>query len=344
MKNVLLGILVCNIFLSCTTKNNSIKTSNNCHIPVIFETDMGNDIDDALALDLLYKAMDDGLVDIIGISNHKQSDYATTFIDIMNTWYGYPDIPIALAAKPVPNNHAADYTEAICKMMLDDKEAFARTKKEKDIEESVNMYRRLLSAQPDHSVVLVSVGFSTSLALLLDSKADQYSKLSGKELVAQKIKLTSVMGGSFGEKKRAEFNIENDIPAAQKFFAEWPTPIVLSPFEAGVMVQFPSTVIENDFGWTALHPVVEGYKAYRPMPYNRATWDLTSVLYVLHPDTDMFTRTEQGTIHVDEKGYTYFTPKENGNVKWLYIDKDQAVRMKKWFIDNITRKPEKYNR
>jgi inosine-uridine nucleoside N-ribohydrolase len=34
-------------------------------LPVIFETDMGNDIDDALALDMLYKYMDQGKVNIV---------------------------------------------------------------------------------------------------------------------------------------------------------------------------------------------------------------------------------------------------------------------------------------
>ena len=29
-------------------------------IPVIFETDMGNDVDDVLALDMLYKLVDQG--------------------------------------------------------------------------------------------------------------------------------------------------------------------------------------------------------------------------------------------------------------------------------------------
>ena len=64
-------------------------------VPVIFETDMGNDIDDALALDLLYKGMDAGHIRLIGVSLNKRSSTSFEFIDLMNTWYGYPDIPIA---------------------------------------------------------------------------------------------------------------------------------------------------------------------------------------------------------------------------------------------------------
>ena len=57
-------------------------------IRLIVETDMGNDIDDALAFDLIYKAMDDGRVDLLAIGNHKLSPTATDYIDILNTWYG----------------------------------------------------------------------------------------------------------------------------------------------------------------------------------------------------------------------------------------------------------------
>ena len=56
-------------------------------INVIFDTDIGNDIDDVLALDMLYKYMDSGRLKILGIMNNKDSQYSTEFIDIMNTWY-----------------------------------------------------------------------------------------------------------------------------------------------------------------------------------------------------------------------------------------------------------------
>ena len=48
-------------------------------VPVIFETDMGNDIDDALALDLLYKGMDAGHIRLIGVSLNKRSSTSFEF-------------------------------------------------------------------------------------------------------------------------------------------------------------------------------------------------------------------------------------------------------------------------
>jgi hypothetical protein len=77
--------------------------------------------------------------------------------------------------------------------------------------------------------VIVQVGFSTNLAGLLDSPADASSPLPGRNLMARKERLLSVMGGAFqpidGQPGYREYNIVTDLPAARKLTAEWPTPI-----------------------------------------------------------------------------------------------------------------------
>ena len=44
--------------------------------------------------------------------------------------------------------------------------------------------------------MIAQVGFSTNLARLLDTGADEYSTLSGIELVKRKVKLLSLMAGT----------------------------------------------------------------------------------------------------------------------------------------------------
>ena len=61
---------------------------------VIFDTDMGNDVDDPLALDMLYKAVDRGEIILLGILSSKDTEFSPRYIDMMNTWYGYPEIPV----------------------------------------------------------------------------------------------------------------------------------------------------------------------------------------------------------------------------------------------------------
>ena len=66
--------------------------------------------------------------------------------------------------------------------------------------------------------------------------------------------------------------------SAKAVFERWPTPIVFSGFEIGRDLPYPAASIERDFGYVALHPMAESYKAYKKMPYDRPTWDLTAVL------------------------------------------------------------------
>ncbi|MGM9789536.1 MAG: hypothetical protein ACI3Y9_04440 [Candidatus Cryptobacteroides sp.] len=63
---------------------------------VILDTDLGNDVDDALTMDMLYKYADQGRIEILGISINKPGTAPAEFADIMNTWYGYPEVPVAV--------------------------------------------------------------------------------------------------------------------------------------------------------------------------------------------------------------------------------------------------------
>lgn len=301
-------------------------------VRVIVDTDMGNDIDDALAFDLLYKAMDEGKINLLGISNHKKTSGASAYIDILNTFYGYPSIPVSRSTTPVEVYEGSDYTVAVSANPV-----FRRTKKDSDFGDPVKMYRWLLAESPDTSVVVISLGFGTDLAKVLTSGPDEFSPLNGRDLVAKKARYLSIMAGSYGAKKRAEFNVINDIPAMQTVFRLWPRPIYQNPFELGVMAQYPAKAIEEGFFWTEAHPVVEGYRYYRKMPYNRATWDLMSVIFVTNPE--MFGMGEAGTITVDDKGFTNFSPAPEGKHQVLKLTGKQAQALRDHIILTTVRPP-----
>jgi len=182
----------------------------------------------------------------------------------------------------------------------------------------VALLRRLLSAEKDGSVVIVQVGFSTNLARLLDAPADV-------ELVRRKVRLLSVMAGNFAQPK-AEFNVQKDTAAARKLFDQWPGPIVASGFEIGEAMKFPATRIERDFSWTPDHPVVDAYRAYMKMPYDRQTWDLTAVLYALRPGGGYFDLSAPGKIASDDTGRTSFRPDAAGTHRYLVLTEAQRAR------------------
>lgn len=306
-------------------------------LKVIFETDMGNDIDDALALDMLYKYADQGKIELLGISTNKNSPYSVQFLDLMNTWYGYPRIPLGNVIRGADSEgDAKNYTQAVSEHAVDGKPVFKRSVENyAKVPGSVEMYRKILSGQPDSSVTIISVGFSTNLERLLASPPDKYSTLNGQELVARKVKLLSMMAGNFRKEKQVEYNVVKDPAAAREVFASWPGKIIVSPFEVGEQVLYPASSIENDFPAESPHPLVLAYESYLEMPYDRPTWDLTSVLYVVEGSEGYFDLSPPGTVSVDENSFTHFREDPDGKHRYLLMNSQQAVAVKGRFIELI---------
>jgi len=328
------------LFAGCcnSAKNESCVSA----IPVIFETDMGNDIDDALALDMLYKYADMGVVNLLGVGVNKMDPYSVEFVDVMNTWFGYPNVAIGKVVDGIDcsNDPPNNFVKATCLYQENGVSPFVRTHTDySQIPEATDFYRELLAQQPDSSVVVVSVGFSTNIARLLDTQPDRFSPLTGRELVAKKVKLLSIMAGNLVEPTAWEYNVGRDIPAAQNVFNNWPTPIVVSPYDVGDAVMFPATVIENNLDYAGTNPVKIGYESYMQMPYDRPSWDLTSVLYAVEGSKNYFTISEWGRIEVGNEAQTTFYADENGRHAYLSVNAEQAELVKNRLIELVSMKP-----
>src|SRR5574340_747236 len=117
---------------------------------------MGNDIDDALALAMLYRYASQGKLTIAAISNNKQSINSVRFLDIMNKWYHYPDIPIGTVRNGKNGeNESASFAKKVvdCSVRQGKKIFFSSISDYNKVEGSVKLYRRILAAAPDLSVV-----------------------------------------------------------------------------------------------------------------------------------------------------------------------------------------------
>lgn len=337
-KNLLLIIVPFLLFSSCKQQN--VKSDN--RISIIFETDMGNDIDDGLALDILYKYLDQDKINLLGISVNKENEYSSKFIDIMNTWYGYSEIPVAIVQNGIEDTIPVNYAKKACLHTTSDGIKFKRSLPDDyEFPESTHFYREMLTRQEDSSVTIISVGYLTNLARLLDTQADSISSLTGKELIAQKVKALSLMAGNFNGVNPHEYNVLKDTESARRVFNEWPTEIVVSPFEVGNAIHFPGSVIEQDLNYVENHPLKVAYESYLPMPYDRPMWDLTSVLYVVEQDKvqDYFQSSGKGLISVDSLGATSFESKEDGKHLYLKVDSIQSELIKKRFVELIKQKP-----
>ena len=330
----LIYLFVALLFCACSAE----QTPKHEPQAIIFETDMGNDIDDAMALDILFKNMDAGNINLLAVSVHKHNPYSAEYIDIMRHWYGYPTLPIGVNSACVTDMDCVDYCTKVARLKNEQGEPMFKRTANPQYEEAVDMYRRLLSSQPDHSVVIVTVGFSTTMAQLLQSQPDKYSSLTGQELVAQKVKYFSIMAGEFAQENFREYNVWNDLEASKYFFDNSPRPMIIVPWTLGDQIQYPGSSIANDFTWSD-NPMVEGYKAYLEMPYDRPTWDVISAMYACHPDFECFTLSDKGEVKVVGEGVTEWRDDENGRYQILIPTEEQRKQILGYFIKTLTTKP-----
>ena len=193
---------------------------------------------------------------------------------------------------------------------------FQRTiDRHESIPDGYKLYRQLLAQQPDHSVSIVTTGFVTCLAQLLQSGADEYSVLNGVELVRRKVKCIYMQGGVFDKAEEPDYNFLQGITFAQTFFDLWPKDVdmVFSPMEVGQTVEYTPEQVIADVSWTDRHPIKQVYMTCDCNTGQRM-WDPMCVIQAIEGDS-LFTLSERFTINITQEAYTVFTPTPAGNAR-----------------------------
>lgn len=379
-------LLLATVFLMDLTDANTLRQSVDCmhHLDrrgeptaVIFDTDIWTDIDDMLALAMLHTLQDRHEANLLAVTISTDDPWCASYVDLVNTFYGHPQIPVGIVRgginiktlrKKYPEITwpVTRYTELVSQRKASDGTLVYphRLIDGKAAPEAISLLRKTLAAQPDSSVVMIQVGYSTNLARLLDSKADSTSPLDGRDLVAKKVRLLSVMAGNFREtqidgktepKGTPEFNLEVDVPAAQKVFSSWPTPIVDSGTEIGLAMPFPGQSIAHDYSYLENHPIADSYRTYCserkandprikhcPEDHDHATWDLTAVLYAVRPDHHYFSLSKPGKITVFDDGGSGFEESSGGQQRYLILDEAQKARTLEAMVMLVSQPPTHY--
>ena len=245
-------------------------------VAIIFDSDMGPDYDDVGAIAMLHALADSGHANILAtVASTKYEGVAAVF-DVFNTYFKRPGILIG-----VPKGNALnlkDFQHWTDTLLL---KYPHHIKSNNEVPDATEVYRKVLSSQPDKSVTIVTVGFLTNLSALLQSPADKYSKLNGKELVRQKVKQLVCMAGKFPA--GSEFNVNRDAKASQFVFDNWETPVLLSGFEIGVKIKTGLPFIHDETIKNS--PVKDVFRICIPMSQEdsagRSSWDETAVLVAI---------------------------------------------------------------
>jgi inosine-uridine nucleoside N-ribohydrolase len=313
------------ILMSCDNSDNHDSPQEYAGVPlVILDTDIGSSTDDLFAMEMLYRYEEQGKCRLLGVVVDREDEQNAAFADVMNTYFGHGDVPIGLVRKGIEKPVIwIDYAHVADKQGSDGKPMFRRTVTDySTLPDGWQLYRRLLAAQPDHSVSIVSTGFVTCLAQLLQSEGDDYSPLSGVELVRQKVKGIYMQGGVFGEAEEPDYNFAQGAAFAHEFFRLWPqdVDILFSPMETGQTVDYTPEQVIGDVSWTDVHPIKQVYMNCN-CDTGQRMWDVMPTIQAVEGD-GLFTLSERGTVTVTLECATIFAPSATGNCRYQIAGDD----------------------
>ena len=296
-------------------------------IQIIFDTDIGGDCDDAGALALIHRLCDKGEAELLAVTHCYNSPYLAGCIDAINTYFDRK-VPVGINyAAPVMTNPKFVYAGALCEDFPNTYPADSWQTPGGPID-TLDLLRRTLAAAEDHSVTLVATGSLASLSRLVKSEGDDISPLSGKELIARKLKRTLVMGGRFFESwpmvlyesgnpahhiMTWEYNIKGSgYEDAKTVFDGWPGELILSSYEIGcyivTMKGYAQRAGDQD-------PVGRAYQIHN-RDNGRCSWDHTAALEAIRPGV-YWNLHAFGKISVDDELVTHWTACDQGLHSYL---------------------------
>ncbi len=304
MRPIIFLPLIALLFTALTLRGYAVK--------IIYDSDFGPDVDDVGALAMLHALADNGEAEILGMgvsSGGPNAYYSPSAMDVVNTYYGRGHLPIGTVSNS-PVNRDSRYTHGMIREFPHDLQPGTAP-------ESYKLYRKILAGQPDNSVTIVSVGFTTNVANLLKSGPCEHSSLSGKELIRKKLRSWVAMGGRY--RSGSEFNFDMDGPSTQYAVNNWPddVPAIFSGGELGWMYKTGAGMRHTSQD----NPVRLAYELYNNIS-NRESWDQTAVLHAVRGHWADYFGTVEGENYAYSNGYNSFKEFDGGIQQYLTAKQD----------------------
>jgi inosine-uridine nucleoside N-ribohydrolase len=304
----------------------SLQAQKNKRVPVIFDSDMGPDYDDVGAIALLHAFADSGYINILATVASTKYEGVGAVFNVLNTYFRRPDLLIGVPKlKALELKDSQHWTDTL---LLNYPH---KIKKNDEVLSAIEVYRKSLASQPDRSVIIITVGFLTNLADLIQSSPDKYSKLTGKELVRKKVKQLVCMAGSFPAGN--EFNIRMDAASSKNVFENWETPILFSGVEIGMKIKTGLPLV-NDLS-IKNSPVKDAFRICIPLSQQdsagRMSWDETAVLIAVR-GYEPWWNIQTGKIKIAEDGSNTW---ENGYSLHSYLIESQPPIIVRELINNL---------
>ena len=235
------------------------------------------------------------------ISTSRFNLQAARFLDLVARFYGGEQagdfvvnrlpLPIGMTTAGKQTDRSPMLDAALLKTAADGKPVYPRTLPAlNDTAEPVALIRNALSAQVDQNAVVVLAGPP-------DQSAGDHSPTGRPRLGDQKGARAEYRRGTLRRRARRSDRSARDVAGFRKLLAEWPSPIVMAGTELSEALPFPGTSLESGAAWAPHHPIVDAYRAFRPMPYDAPSRTLAAVLHAVEPGPALLRPVAAGNDH-----------------------------------------------
>ncbi|MCD2498849.1 nucleoside hydrolase [Microbacterium nymphoidis] len=260
---------------------------------IVLESDMFADVDDVGALAIALHLAQAGIISLDAVGINTPSRWGPRTAAVVCAHHG-ADVPIGHHARTTDDVWENDYARAVA-------EHFASTPG-RTPEPATLVLRRALAAAEDGAITVTSIGFFANLNALLASAPDEWSALSGAELVERKVGRTVVMGGQFPWGR--EFNLAEHAPEAMEFLDSWPGSVDFVGFETTEHVVTGRHLAER---LGAENPVALAYETFCGVGVGRPSWDLLTIYLAAFPDSPLVTWSPPGELVLERDGWNRWT-------------------------------------
>lgn len=188
---------------------------------MILDVDMCTDVDDVCAARIATALDDEGIIDLKGVAFSVTAENNLEALRGFLLYEDKPDVLIGKSSVDIPDE--SPYWNLMCEYSDGNINAY----------DAVKMYRKIL-AESDTYVDIITTGYLTNIEYLLKSEPDEYSELTGLELVKERCGQLYIVGGTYPEGLCNNFFFVEEARMAIDYVSKnWPYPILFFTNEIG---------------------------------------------------------------------------------------------------------------
>lgn len=291
------------------------KSKTSSPVRVIIDTDMGSDCDDAGALALLHHYQNEGKATILGaVYSSGKVPYGAGVVEAINLAYGRTGIPVGAA-------HSDEVGDPVDKMgaekLATGGQYGNRIRHNHDATEQTVLNRAILAAQPDTSIIYITIGHTKGLYDLLKSQPDEVSPLTGRELIERKVRRWVALGalGAMNPERNyvTDWNFWMNGTAAYTGYllSHFPRPIAFVDggdrvlTGKGLLAASPDNIVRR-----AYEQWLMNYEGKR-IEEQRPSWDLVTIVYAVEGQGRFFRSYHGGTLEYNSERGVRWNPGES---------------------------------